>query len=204
MPDIKVPVFSESVSEGTLLSWNKQPGDAVTRGDILAEIETDKVVLEVTALQDGVLQSIAKQEGDTVLSEEVLGVLGEAGSAPAPRRPPTASLARLPASRARAARPPSRTANPLLRRRAHSAAPAPCRRPPARSSPRTTSTPRRFRAPAPRATSPSRTRFWRPRAAEQIRDRRPPPSPPRRGPVKSKRLLRQRCLPAPAPSSACR
>ena len=84
MPEIKVPVFSESVSEGTLLSWNKKPGDAVTRGDILAEIETDKVVLEVTALQDGVLQSIAKQEGDTVLSEEVLGVLGEAGSAPAP------------------------------------------------------------------------------------------------------------------------
>ena len=84
MPEIKVPVFSESVSEGTLLTWNKKPGDAVTRGDILAEIETDKVVLEVTALQDGVLQSIAKQEGDTVLSEEVLGVLGEAGSAPAP------------------------------------------------------------------------------------------------------------------------
>ncbi|GAA4004760.1 2-oxoglutarate dehydrogenase complex dihydrolipoyllysine-residue succinyltransferase [Deinococcus rubellus] len=84
MPEIKVPVFSESVSEGTLLSWSKKPGDAVTRGDILAEIETDKVVLEVTALQDGVLQSIAKQEGDTVLSEEVLGVLGEAGSAPAP------------------------------------------------------------------------------------------------------------------------
>jgi len=84
MPEIKVPVFSESVSEGTLLTWNKKPGDAVTRGDILAEIETDKVVLEVTALQDGVLQSIAKQEGDTVLSEEVLGLLGEAGSAPAP------------------------------------------------------------------------------------------------------------------------
>ncbi|AZI42759.1 2-oxoglutarate dehydrogenase complex dihydrolipoyllysine-residue succinyltransferase [Deinococcus psychrotolerans] len=88
MPEIKVPVFSESVSEGTLLSWSKKPGDAVTRGDILAEIETDKVVLEVTALQDGVLESIAKQEGDTVLSEEVLGVLGEAGSAPAPAADP--------------------------------------------------------------------------------------------------------------------
>ena len=85
MPDIKVPVFSESVSEGTLLSWSKKPGDAVARGDILAEIETDKVVLEVTALQDGVLVSVAKQEGDTVLSEEVLGVLGEAGSAPTDR-----------------------------------------------------------------------------------------------------------------------
>ncbi|GAA5514281.1 dihydrolipoyllysine-residue succinyltransferase component of 2-oxoglutarate dehydrogenase complex [Deinococcus carri] len=82
MAEIKVPVFSESVSEGTLLTWHKQPGDAVKRGEVIAEIETDKVVLEVTAQQDGVLQSIAKQEGDTVLSEEVLGTIGEAGSAP--------------------------------------------------------------------------------------------------------------------------
>lgn len=82
--EIKVPVFSESVSEGTLLTWHKKPGEAVKRGEVLAEIETDKVVLEVTALQDGVLQSIAKNEGDTVLSEEVLGTLGDAGSAPAP------------------------------------------------------------------------------------------------------------------------
>ncbi|WP_104989590.1 2-oxoglutarate dehydrogenase complex dihydrolipoyllysine-residue succinyltransferase [Deinococcus sp. NW-56] len=83
MADIKVPVFSESVSEGTLLTWHKKPGDAVKRGEVLAEIETDKVVLEVTAQQDGVLTGIAKQEGDTVLSEEVLGTVGEAGSAPA-------------------------------------------------------------------------------------------------------------------------
>ncbi|MHA0042251.1 2-oxoglutarate dehydrogenase complex dihydrolipoyllysine-residue succinyltransferase [Deinococcus sp. PEB2-63] len=84
MADIKVPVFSESVSEGTLLAWHKKPGDAVKRGEVLAEIETDKVVLEVTALQDGVLVSTAKNEGDTVLSEEVLGVVGDAGSAPTP------------------------------------------------------------------------------------------------------------------------
>ncbi|GGM14260.1 2-oxoglutarate dehydrogenase complex dihydrolipoyllysine-residue succinyltransferase [Deinococcus aerophilus] len=84
MADIKVPVFSESVSEGTLLTWHKKPGEAVKRGEVLAEIETDKVVLEVTAQADGVLQSVAKNEGDTVLSEEVLGVLGDAGSAPAP------------------------------------------------------------------------------------------------------------------------
>ncbi|MBZ9750493.1 2-oxoglutarate dehydrogenase complex dihydrolipoyllysine-residue succinyltransferase [Deinococcus sp. HMF7604] len=84
MADIKVPVFSESVSEGSLLAWHKKPGDAVKRGEVLAEIETDKVVLEVTALQDGVLVSVAKNEGDTVLSEETLGVVGEAGSAPAP------------------------------------------------------------------------------------------------------------------------
>ena len=85
MADIKVPVFSESVSEGTLLTWHKKPGEAVKRGEVLAEIETDKVVLEVTAQQDGVLQTVAKNEGDTVLSEEVLGTMGEGGAAaPAP------------------------------------------------------------------------------------------------------------------------
>ncbi|GAA0513505.1 2-oxoglutarate dehydrogenase complex dihydrolipoyllysine-residue succinyltransferase [Deinococcus depolymerans] len=93
MADIKVPVFSESVSEGTLLTWHKKPGDTVKRGEVLAEIETDKVVLEVTALQDGVLVSVAKQEGDTVLSEETLGVVGDAGSAPAPAPAPAADPA---------------------------------------------------------------------------------------------------------------
>ncbi|MFD1731514.1 2-oxoglutarate dehydrogenase complex dihydrolipoyllysine-residue succinyltransferase [Deinococcus malanensis] len=67
-----------------MLTWHKKPGDAIKRGEVLAEIETDKVVLEVTALQDGVLVSIAKNEGDTVLSEEVLGTVGDAGSAPVP------------------------------------------------------------------------------------------------------------------------
>ncbi|MFD2608017.1 2-oxoglutarate dehydrogenase complex dihydrolipoyllysine-residue succinyltransferase [Deinococcus taklimakanensis] len=91
MADIKVPVFSESVSEGTLLTWHKKPGDAIKRGEVLAEIETDKVVLEVTALQDGVLTSVAKNEGDTVLSEEVLGTVGDAGSAPAASTPAPAT-----------------------------------------------------------------------------------------------------------------
>ncbi|WP_407540186.1 2-oxoglutarate dehydrogenase complex dihydrolipoyllysine-residue succinyltransferase [Deinococcus radiomollis] len=81
MPDIKVPVFSESVSEGTLLAWHKKPGDAVKRGEVLAEIETDKVVLEVTALQDGVMGATSAGEGDTVLSEQVIGSIGEAGAA---------------------------------------------------------------------------------------------------------------------------
>ncbi|WP_291432346.1 2-oxoglutarate dehydrogenase complex dihydrolipoyllysine-residue succinyltransferase [Deinococcus sp.] len=106
MADIKVPVFSESVSEGTLLTWHKKPGDAVKRGEVLAEIETDKVVLEVTALQDGVLTSIAKQEGDTVLSEETLGVVGDAGSAPAPApEAPAAAAPEAPAATPAAAGP---------------------------------------------------------------------------------------------------
>ena len=87
MPDIKVPVFSESVSEGTLLAWHKKPGDAVKRGEVLAEIETDKVVLEVTALQDGTMGATTATEGDTVLSEQVIGSLGEAGAAPAQAAP---------------------------------------------------------------------------------------------------------------------
>lgn len=108
MADIKVPVFSESVSEGTLLTWHKKPGDAVKRGEVLAEIETDKVVLEVTALQDGVLTSIAKQEGDTVLSEETLGVVGDAGSAPAPEAAaPEAAAAAAPADAPAAAAAPA-------------------------------------------------------------------------------------------------
>ncbi len=80
MPDIKVPVFSESVSEGTLLAWHKKPGEAVKRGEVLAEIETDKVVLEVTALQDGTMGAQSAGEGDTVLSEQVIGSIGEAGA----------------------------------------------------------------------------------------------------------------------------
>ena len=102
MADIKVPVFSESVSEGTLLTWHKKPGDAVKRGEVLAEIETDKVVLEVTAQQDGVLTAIAKNEGDTVLSEEVLGTVGDAGSAPAAAPAPTAEQASAAAQTAQA------------------------------------------------------------------------------------------------------
>ena len=81
MPEIKVPVFSESVSEGTLLAWHKKPGEAVQRGEVLAEIETDKVVLEVTALQDGIMGATSAAEGDTVLSEQVIGSVGEAGAA---------------------------------------------------------------------------------------------------------------------------
>ncbi|MFC6591980.1 2-oxoglutarate dehydrogenase complex dihydrolipoyllysine-residue succinyltransferase [Deinococcus lacus] len=106
MAEIKVPVFSESVSEGTLLAWNKKVGEAVKRGDILAEIETDKVVLEVTAQSDGVLESIQKQEGDTVLSEEVLGTLAEGQasvSAPAEAAPASGTSAPEPAATAQAA-----------------------------------------------------------------------------------------------------
>jgi len=70
--DVKVPVLAESVSEATLITWHKQPGDAVKRGDNLIDIETDKVTLEVAATSDGVLTEILKGNGETVQSDEVI------------------------------------------------------------------------------------------------------------------------------------
>lgn len=83
--EIKAPTFPESVADGTVATWHKKPGDAVKRDELIVDIETDKVVIEVLAEADGVLAQIVKNEGDTVLSNELLGVLGEGGAAaPAP------------------------------------------------------------------------------------------------------------------------
>ncbi len=71
--EIKVPQFPESVEEGSIATWHKQVGDAVTRDELVVDIETDKTVLEVVATEDGVLTDILKQDGDTVLSQELIG-----------------------------------------------------------------------------------------------------------------------------------
>lgn len=70
--DVKVPVLAESVAEATLLNWQKKVGDHVKRGDNLIDIETDKVTLEVSALNDGVVAEILKNDGETVQSDEVI------------------------------------------------------------------------------------------------------------------------------------
>ncbi|MEJ2317180.1 MAG: 2-oxoglutarate dehydrogenase complex dihydrolipoyllysine-residue succinyltransferase [Gammaproteobacteria bacterium] len=88
--DIRVPTLPESVADATVLSWHKQPGDAVTRDENLVDLETDKVVLEVPAPADGVLTEIQFDEGDTVEAEQVLAILDEnarAAAAPAPETP---------------------------------------------------------------------------------------------------------------------
>ncbi|MFL9813157.1 2-oxoglutarate dehydrogenase complex dihydrolipoyllysine-residue succinyltransferase [Stutzerimonas sp. VN223-3] len=77
--EIKAPQFPESVADGTVATWHKQPGEAVKRDELIVDIETDKVVMEVLAEADGVLSEIVKNEGDTVLSGELLGKL-EAGA----------------------------------------------------------------------------------------------------------------------------
>ncbi|WP_347911266.1 2-oxoglutarate dehydrogenase complex dihydrolipoyllysine-residue succinyltransferase [Pseudomonas grandcourensis] len=92
--EIKAPTFPESVADGTVATWHKQPGDAVKRDELIVDIETDKVVLEVLATADGVLGAIVKNEGETVLSDEVLGSIVEGGAAAAaPAAAPAAAAA---------------------------------------------------------------------------------------------------------------
>ena len=71
--DVKAPAFPESISEGTVSEWHVKKGENAKRDDLLVDIETDKVVIEVFAPEDGVLTEIVKQEGETVLSEEIIG-----------------------------------------------------------------------------------------------------------------------------------
>ncbi len=75
--EIKAPVFPESVAEGTVATWHKQPGEACSRDELIVDIETDKVVLEVVAPADGVIEEVVKGEGDTVESGEVIGKFKE-------------------------------------------------------------------------------------------------------------------------------
>ncbi len=75
--EIKAPVFPESVADGTIATWHKQPGEAVSRDEVICDIETDKVVLEVVAPADGTIAQIIKNEGDTVLSSEVIAQFEE-------------------------------------------------------------------------------------------------------------------------------
>ncbi|ENT0426848.1 TPA: 2-oxoglutarate dehydrogenase complex dihydrolipoyllysine-residue succinyltransferase [Neisseria gonorrhoeae] len=78
--DVKVPMLSESVSEGTLLEWKKKVGEAVARDEILIDIETDKVVLEVPSPQVGVLVEIVAQDGETVVADQVLARIDTAAT----------------------------------------------------------------------------------------------------------------------------
>ena len=74
--EIHVPELGESVADATVGRWLKQEGEAVKSGEALVELETDKINFEVEAEQDGVLQSISKDEGETVNVGEVIGTIG--------------------------------------------------------------------------------------------------------------------------------
>jgi len=97
--DVKVPQLSESVAEATMLNWKKKPGEAVAQDEILIEIETDKVVLEVPAPSAGVLSQIIKNDGDTVVADELIAQIdteataGAAAPAPAAAAPAAGAVA---------------------------------------------------------------------------------------------------------------
>lgn len=117
---IKAPTFPESVAEGEIASWAKKEGERVSAGEVIAEIETDKVVMEVQATKDGVLSKQLKKEGDTVKSQEVIGEIeeGAAAASAAPSQDPKAASAepkKAPES-APAKAPASVDASPSVRR----------------------------------------------------------------------------------------
>ena len=92
--EIRVPQLSESVSEATLLSWHKQPGEAVAEGENLIDVETDKVVLELPAPRSGVLVKTLKQNGDKVASNEVIAFLDTAAQPSVSAAAPPVAAAR--------------------------------------------------------------------------------------------------------------
>jgi 2-oxoglutarate dehydrogenase E2 component (dihydrolipoamide succinyltransferase) len=96
--EIKAPSFPESVADGTVATWHKKPGDAVKRDDLIVDIETDKVVLEVLAEADGVLGAIVAEEGSTVLSNQLLGSIEAGGAAATPAAAAPAAAASAPAA----------------------------------------------------------------------------------------------------------
>ena len=97
--EIKVPQLSESVTEATLLSWHKQPGEAVKEGENLIDIETDKVVLELPAPRDGVLVKIVRQDGEKVESGDLIAMLDSEAEAAASKVKKKAAPAVSPAAR---------------------------------------------------------------------------------------------------------
>ena len=115
--EVQVPQLSESVAEGTLASWKKKIGEAVARDEILIDIETDKVVLEVPSPGAGVLVEIIKGDGETVVSGELIAKIDTAATAsaaaPAAEGPKAAAPAAAPAPAAAA---PAGTASPAARK----------------------------------------------------------------------------------------
>src|SRR5450755_785556 len=95
--EVRVPQLPESVADATLVAWHKKPGEAVARDENLADLETDKVVLELPAPQNGVLTEIRVQSGATVTSGAVLALLEEGAAPSAAAKPASAPAAATPA-----------------------------------------------------------------------------------------------------------
>lgn len=101
--EIKAPAFPESIAEGTIATWHKRPGEAVNRDELIVDIETDKVVMEVVAPADGQISKILKEEGDTILSNEVIAEFTK-GEGAAKSEAPQAQASATPAVTSKAAK----------------------------------------------------------------------------------------------------
>ena len=112
--EVKVPQLPESVTEATLVNWHKKPGEPVKRDENLIDVETDKVVLELPAPNDGVLVEITREDGATVTSNDVIGVIdtdakgAQPAAAKAPAQAPVPPAPHAP----QAAAEPAKTAEP--------------------------------------------------------------------------------------------
>ncbi|MBM7563282.1 2-oxoglutarate dehydrogenase complex dihydrolipoyllysine-residue succinyltransferase [Paenibacillus sacheonensis] len=111
MSDIKVPEMGESIVEGTISKWHVKTGDSVNIGDVLAELETDKVNIEISAEQAGTVESLLRSEGDTVAVGETIGVIGSGAGAAAPAASQPAATA-APVSQPAAEEPEMKPATP--------------------------------------------------------------------------------------------
>ena len=90
--EVRVPTLPESVSDATVLTWHKKPGDQIDRDENLVDLETDKVVLEVPSPVAGVLKEIKSEEGAVVTADELLAVVEAGATAPGPAtEPPTSA-----------------------------------------------------------------------------------------------------------------
>ena len=131
---INAPPFPESIQEGTLSTWHKKPGDTVQKNEKLADIETDKIVLEVTAPESGVFKTAKKKEGDSVASRELIGQIDSEASTggateEAPEKPqPKAKTAAPPA-------PVEEEPEPVISRKTETKTPAKAAAPTARKAP---------------------------------------------------------------------
>src|SRR5215471_18899579 len=88
--DVLMPKLSDTMEEGKILKWLKQPGDRVKSGDLIAEVETDKANMEVESFDEGVVQELKVKEGDRAAGGGVIGVLGTERGAPAASKPAAA------------------------------------------------------------------------------------------------------------------
>ena len=113
MADVTMPRLSDTMEEGTIATWLKKPGEQISKGEVIAQIETDKATMDLTAFEAGTLQEILAPEGTTVAIGQPVARIGNGKAAPAPGAPKAPKAPKAPAkaeapAKARGSREPRR------------------------------------------------------------------------------------------------